>query len=1560
MMLTLAAFLLPSNAMADEPWVEYNNGTLTFKYGEDIPDEGTVYDLNKGSDSPAWSDEHTSDVTSVVFDPSFANARPTTCCKWFYGMNSLTNIEGMKYLNTEEVTNMAYMFASCSDLSNLDVSSFNTGKVTDMSYMFANCSMESLDLSNFNTEKVTNMSCMFYDCGNLITIYASNKFDITSVDYFDEMFFNCGALEGAVNYADKGIVDKSMANYTDGYFTYKPTTLNEAWVEFDSGKQTLTFKYGIKPSDNGTVTVYGLNEEHESPEWNTSTYTSVVFEESFSNARPTTCYEWFNGQSSLTSITGLGYLNTEKVTNMSYMFYECTSLEDLGLASFNTANVEDMSYMFYECTALESLDVSKFNTKKVTNMIYMFYNCEKLSELNLSGFNTANATDMSGMFEYCGALESLDLSKFNTEKVTDMNSMFSGCSKLEDLDLSNFNTEKVTSMYYMFAGCTALKNLTVSSLNTANVENMGHMFSDCNALDNIDVSKFNTEKVTSMESMFYNCSSLKNLDLANFNTASVTDMSLMFAVCSTLKSLDLSSFNTASVTDMIGMFNCCKSLTTIFVKQFVVNDGINTEDMFSGCTALVGAESCAEGSVFDGTMANYENGYFKCKKEAWAEYDSDKQTLTFKYEMNKASSSGTVTVYDLNEGDDQPEWNNMSSEVTSVVFEKSFADARPTTCRSWFKLMQNLTSIEGLEYLNTENVTDMTSMFAGCSALENLDLSNFNTANVTDMTSMFYECETLAIIYVGDKFDITNVKDSKNMFYGCLSLAGDSENSTDATMANCETGYFTYNGTYEAWAEYDSNKQTLTFKCGIKKPSSSGTVTVYGLNEGYESPEWNSDTYTYTTEDGEESFSNTFTTVVFEPSFSNARPTTCYGWFDERKTLTSITGLEYLNTEEVTNMSCMFYNCTSLTDLDVSNFNTGKVTDMSQMFDGCEALKKLDVSNFNTANVTDMHRMFFGCITLDCLDLSNFNTANVTEMYSMFEGCAALTGIELSSFNTKKVTDMIYMFYGCEALKSLDLSSFNTANVTDMNSMFYGCKNLTTIYVKRFDVSGNANTGNMFADCTSLVGAKKYDETKTDGSMANYTTGYFTKIAVNEAWAEYDSDKKTLTFKYGIKPESSGSVTVFYLNEEDSSPEWNNKTYTSGDEEEDGEESFCSPFTTVVFDESFSNAQPTTCYEWFKGRETLESIEGLEYLNTEKVTDMRYMFYDCSELKKLDVSNFNTENVTDMNSMFFYCSTLESLDLSGFNTANVTNMDGMFKGCDVLTTIYASDKFDITKVYSSDVMFEDCKSLVGVVRYDSNNTDANMANYKTGYFKTYYRIGDTKHDLCGETLSVTDLVLEDGKDFVALVPFTATNASYSRTMTSNWGTLCLPFAVETTSTADSKFYGIESVDNDVITLSQLDGTIDAGTPVLVYSTNGLNISASSVDVVTEPTEGAEANGWHLLGSFAETEVPDDGYIISKNKFWLTSDLKSNASVKAVKTKGLRAWLWSESDSSEAKAHVLGFAFDDEDETSAIDAIDGLTEGTAEIYDIQGHRINSLQKGLNIVKMGNVTKKVMVK
>ncbi len=247
--------------------------------------------------------------------------------------------------------------------------------------------------------------------------------------------------------------------------------------------------------------------------------------------------------------------NTSKVTNMSSMFSDCSSLASLDVSNFNTGNVTNMSSMFSGCSSLASLDVSNFNTGNVTDMSYMFYRCNSLASLDVNNFNTGNVTDMSYMFYRCYSLASLDVSNFNTGNVTNMGQMFAYCNSLASLDVSNFNTGNVTSMSSMFYGCCSLASLDVSNFNTGNVTDMSYMFYRCNSLASLDVNNFNTAKVTNMMHMFYSCSSLASLDLSSFNTANVKYMSYMFYRCNSLASLDLSSFSFMSNPSIYYMFS---------------------------------------------------------------------------------------------------------------------------------------------------------------------------------------------------------------------------------------------------------------------------------------------------------------------------------------------------------------------------------------------------------------------------------------------------------------------------------------------------------------------------------------------------------------------------------------------------------------------------------------------------------------------------------------------------------------------------------------------------------------------------------------------------------------------------------------------------------------------------------------------------------------------------------------------------------------------------------------------------------------------------------------------
>ena len=493
-----------------------------------------------------------------------------------------------------------------------------------------------------------------------------------------------------------------------------------------------------------------------------------------------------------------------------------------------------------------------------------------------------------------------------------------------------------------------------------------------------------------------------------------------------------------------------------------------------------------------------------------ATYDSDTETLTFeKYEGESLPSDSESEWVEDGKSVFEMFGSSYLRDIKHIVINESFKTFTPTTLSSFFAALSELETITGLEYLNTANVTDMSSLFDHCQKLTSLDLSNFNTAKVKNMNRMFSNCSNLKTIYASDKFTTAAVTESKNMFSYCGSLSGDidwtSDKATDKTYAKTGGGYFrdkAYdNRPYVKYAD-----GTLTFRCGYKKILGENE---YELNSGEKLPKWNT-------------HNSKIFKVVFEASFANARPTTCYAWFKNFTFLNQIEGIENLNTANVTNMSYMFKGCSNLAVLDVTHFNTAKVTIMSYMFKGCSNLAKLDVTHFNTAKVTTMDSMFSRCSNLAELDVTHFNTANVTNMYEMFNGCSNLVKLDVTHFNTAEVTDMSYMFYdcsnlaeldvthfntakvtimngmfsGCSNLTELDLTHFNTANVTNMYVMFSGCKSLTTIYVSdEFVITNITNKSySLFSGCTKLKGAIDFDASKTNYKFANYKTGYFTKL----------------------------------------------------------------------------------------------------------------------------------------------------------------------------------------------------------------------------------------------------------------------------------------------------------------------------------------------------------------------------------------------------------------------------------------------------------------------------------
>ena len=1040
----------------DEVYTFFKDGELTYLYDNlrNLRTSGIteLYDpVNDGAKLrfQGYNDQ----ITKVVIDESMKKAHLTSAYRMFFGgfldnqvidefysnkLSELIEIVGMNNLVTDEVTDMQYMFYGCSKLASLDARYFKTAKVINFGCMFQGCSsLQELDLRNFNIDRAAYIYGMFSGCTALRSIYCDADWSQSSAASVD-MFHNCTSIVGGmgttydVNHLDASYARIDKGGKAAGYFTGEVP--NEVYTVFDAATGTLTYYYDkLRYTRDGIIEVYDPVNDPTAKRFEgyNDQVTKAVIDKSMKNAGLTSTYSMFYNLTAMTKIEGMENLVTDAVT--------------------------DMQYMFNSCESLTSLDLSHFNTKKVSNM--------------------------RSMFQMCNALASLDLSKFNTEKVTNMNRMFFGCYRLVSLDLSKFNTSSVTDM--------------------------GGMFTHCTSLTELDLNPFDIAKVQYMNGMFYGCTALKTI-------------------------------------------YCSK----VWSQSTVVAD---SEEMFKGCSALVGVlgtkcdgENHIDMSYAHPDLGKYNPGYFTWNVvtpiKVYTEFDAATGTLTYYYNTQYYNRDGKVEFYDpFDEGERR--FKGYHDQVTKAVIDESMRNAHLTSAYSMFYggnertgsgrvlyyALTSMTAIEGMENLvtdevenmtdmfnrcsaitdidlrgfNTENVTEMQSMFEGCSSLASLDLTPFNIAKVTDMRWMFKNCSALKTILCKNYWNQSAVTSdySFEMFNGCTSIVGGKgttydENHTDITYARPDggtkqPGYFFEQKT-EVYTAFDATTGILTYYYDDQRAARTAAGEITELYEPVKNP-------------GAirfKDYHNQVLKAVIDESMKKAGLTSTRNMFyggDE-----TIDGIVYSN------------NMSSITEISgLKNLVTDEVMDMSYMFNQCYSLGNVDFSDFNTSNATDMSYMFSQCYTLKTLDLSNFNTQNVTNMSYMFYQCYALKTLDLSNFNTQNVTNMSYMFYQCHTLESLNLNGLDTRNVTDMSYMFHWCENLKTILCNE-DWSKSevlTSSDNMFYGCEALVGGNgtKYDKNYVDATYAhpdgeNGLPGYFTS---NEQLEPLPDDKET-TFDFSL------------------------------------------------------------------------------------------------------------------------------------------------------------------------------------------------------------------------------------------------------------------------------------------------------------------------------------------------------------------------------------------------------------------------------------------------------------
>ena len=697
-------------------------------------------------------------------------------------------------------------------------------------------------------------------------------------------------------------------------------------------------------------------------------------------------------------------------------------------ASFASYSPTSTACWFQKCSSLTSITgMENLKTENVTTMSSMFLNCSALTSLDVTGFNTQNVTYFGRMFEGCSSLTSLDVTGFKTEKATDMSGMFSYCSSLQSLDISSFNTQNVLSMWQMFTGCSGLTSLDLTSFNTEKVGNMLIMFSGCSNLTTIYVGTgWSTTNVANSDDMFTDCTSLVG-GAGTAYDANYTD--------ATYAHIDGGTANPGYFTDKnapistLEIYSVEKSATYVAnqpinpTQSVIMTPGNDSEwktDLAIGLTNTVTGES-------NDPLEFKASIYYPNSTETFSFLDALRGTLnpkdgdlTTNADTGETNNTGSAYI---------PGHKNLPKSGAYIIYEalqngSLIIPIRVTADKSLFVVNADGSPVVDMQFKDAAGITQVFKVDPLCSVSSEY-ISGFISFNVQ----------------VGQKYYVF-CNASKPRIAGYI-FSPESITIDPATMANVKSIL-----NAEPYAALSEDQTVVTFYYDDQKTARGG---VDINNSVADSPY------------------RTVTTAVIDASFAEYRPTSTAYWFAYCSSLTSITGMENLKTDNVTDMNSMFRRCSGLTTLDVSSFKTDNVTNMYGVFNGCSGLTTLDVSGFKTDNVTDMRYMFQACSSLTTLDLSGFNTSSVTFMSGMFSNCSGLTTLDLSGFNTDNVTDMSVMFFGCSGLTTLNMSGFKTDNATSIHSMFYGCSSLATLDVSGFNTGNVTNMNSMFRDCSSLT-----------------------------------------------------------------------------------------------------------------------------------------------------------------------------------------------------------------------------------------------------------------------------------------------------------------------------------------------------------------------------------------------------------------------------------------------------------------------------------------------------------
>jgi len=805
----------------------------------------------------------------------------------------------------------------------------------------------------------------------------------------------------------------------------------------------------------------------------------------------------------------------------------------LAVEQFGSVAWKSMFNAFRNCSNMKFAEgIDTPDLSQVTSMMNMFSGCTSFNQ-SLNNWDVSKVTDMEKMFSGCTSFNQ-SLNNWDVSKVTDMRAMFDGCTSFNQ-SLNNWDVSKVTNMYGMFLGCTSF-NQPLNNWDVSKVTDMGYMFAGCTSLT-IPLNNWKVSSVTKMRGMFSGCTSF-NQPLNNWDVSKVSDMGYMFDGCSSFNQ-PLNNWNVSSVTDMGGLFSNCSSF----------NQDLGTWKL-EKCERLglddcgMSAENYSKSFVGWAAQPNIKHGLvltldiLKCnatgeaalkhlkEKKQWVILSpfitrwkgktgkelripirtSEETKLVIKRASDEkilvnTTCKGTYSYTPTEDGEllvevylrDGSSIRLRDGSFEALVRVEHFGSGKWGTMQNAFSGCTNLQFAENMDAPDLSKVTDMSSMFAGCTSF-NLPMNNWDVSKVTNMANLFYGCtsfnqplnnwnvssatnmsnmftECSAFNQPLNNWDVSKVTNMENLFTNCSAFNQDLskwklEKCERLGLDNCGMSVENYSKSFVGWAAQTNLKHGLVLTLDRLKHNARGKVALKQLRE---KKNWEIKLLFITRWKGEVGKElnipiggDKYQLVIKKATDESLLVTEneCSGTYSYDPTEDGELLVE-AKPDGVTSFRVQDGSAEAL--LSIEQFGSVKWAGLS--FQGAKNMqfaKEVDIPDLR--QITDMSYMFSECQAFN-QPLNNWDVSQVTSMSSMFSGCTSFDQ-PLNNWKVGRVTDMIAMFYGCSSFNH-PLNNWDVSHVTNMSSMFSGCTAFNQL-LNNWDVTQVTDMGSMFAGCTSF------------------------------------------------------------------------------------------------------------------------------------------------------------------------------------------------------------------------------------------------------------------------------------------------------------------------------------------------------------------------------------------------------------------------------------------------------------------------------------------------------------